>query len=492
MVAALLIAAGLQTAEAQGIRVYYKNGNTVDIPAALFGQMSPGYEKTTIIDDPEDPDIDVKVEPLNPMEATNAIAALQAAGMPIYLGINPPALNGAYSMKSLQLVAWQSSYPDDVIEQEDVDPEAVFKFSNKSGFNINVDMYDIDSQEGPESSWSDDLNRSDFDAYIVGSGNQFTVAFILKVKYAGESEYTGFLVSGEIDGNSIKNMYYCQALLDTDYNLLGYLIVKDADGNSPATTWAPGKKKSNSSRVQRSPRQLRGLAKRGTTETVEYYYTIFKTDGTELKVTQDELDYVETYEAEFDERITQEIPQEYLSKMATHMPIYAGNTPPNIEGTYLVSVQTLVYASDNHDKKTFADYYANFSNQNKSKNTIDFQNKEVNNSGTVISQSNKTEMVLLGNGDNFTIFNVTEGIASGAQYKQAIILSGTMTGEGIKDIYLGILMLDKDDPNNKLMKVGTYRIFNDGDGLAIPTTWSSRSMIPQQSGGGNLSNMAVE
>jgi hypothetical protein len=67
-----------------------------------------------------------------------------------------------------------------------------------------------------------------------------------------------------------------------------------------------------------------------------------------------------------------------------------------------------------------------------------------------------------------------------------------MTGEGIKDIYLGILMLDKDDPNNKLMKVGTYRIFNDGDGLAIPTTWSSRSMIPQQSGGGNLSNMAVE
>jgi hypothetical protein len=74
----------------------------------------------------------------------------------------------------------------------------------------------------------------------------------------------------------------------------------------------------------------------------------------------------------------------------------------------------------------------------------------------------------------------------------ATIASGTMTEEGIKNCYHAILMVEKNDPNNKLMKVGTYRIFNDGDGLAIPTTWSSRSMIPQQSGGGNLSNMAVE
>lgn len=489
MVAALLIVAGLQTAEAQGIRVHYKNGNTVDIPAALFGQMSPGYEKTTIIDDPEDPDIDVKVEPLNPMEATNAIAALQAAGMPIYLGINPPALNGAYSMKSLQLVAWQSSDSDVEIEQEDVDPEAVFKFSNKSGFNINVDMYDIDSQEGPESSWSDDLNRSDFDAYIIGSDNQFTVAFIIKVNYFGEWEYTGFLVSGEIDGNSIKNMYYCQALLDTDYNLLGYLIVKDADGNSPATTWAPGKKKSNSSRVQRSPRQLRGLAKRGTTETVEYYYTIFKTDGTELKVTQDELDYVETYEAEFDERITQHIPQEYLNKMSTYMPIYSGNTPPAIDGTFISHPVEMVYASDNYNPKNgFGDQTMDFSNQDLSKNTVIYQYKQG------AAQSKKTEMVVLGEGNNFTIFALINTVSTSynANYKMAEIVSGTMTAEGIKDCYNAILMLEKYDPNNKFMSVGTYRVFKDGDGLSTPTTWSSRSMIPQPSEDGKLDRTAVE
>ena len=56
----------------------------------------------------------------------------------------------------------------------------------------------------------------------------------------------------------------------------------------------------------------------------------------------------------------------------------------------------------------------------------------------------------------------------------ATIISGTMTSEGIKDYYYGILMLDKRDPNNKRMKIGDFRIFKDGDGLSVPTTWLNR------------------
>ena len=51
LVAALLVAAGLQTAQAQGIRVHYKDGNTVDVPAALFDHMSPFYVKTTVTEE---------------------------------------------------------------------------------------------------------------------------------------------------------------------------------------------------------------------------------------------------------------------------------------------------------------------------------------------------------------------------------------------------------------------------------------------------------
>ena len=87
--AALLLWAGLPTAQAQGLRVHYKDGNTVDIPAALFDHMSPGYEKQTdpdipdIPDDP-DPDDDLKVDPLD--ISSPFVNTLKDAGMPIYTG----------------------------------------------------------------------------------------------------------------------------------------------------------------------------------------------------------------------------------------------------------------------------------------------------------------------------------------------------------------------------------------------------------------------
>ena len=52
------------------------------------------------------------------------------------------------------------------------------------------------------------------------------------------------------------------------------------------------------------------------------------------------------------------------------------------------------------------------------------------------------------------------------------MVSGTKTDEGIKDFYYGFVMTDKgSDPNHKLMDVGVYRVFKDGDGISEPTTW---------------------
>ncbi len=205
-------------------------------------------------------------------------------------------------------------------------------------------------------------------------------------------------------------------------------------------------------------------------------YIIYKTDGTELKVTQDELDYVETYEGEFDQRITQQIPKEYLEKMASHMPIYAGNTPPAIEGTFCMDNYTLVFASDNFSSTNLADIYLQLSEQNTSKNTIMYQDKQG------YQASEKTEMIVMGKGNNFTVFAVVPGSYKTTTYKLATIVSGTMTDGGIKDCYQAILMVDKNDPDDLVMAEGTYRIFKDGDGLAAPASWSSRSTVRQRSG----------
>ena len=205
-------------------------------------------------------------------------------------------------------------------------------------------------------------------------------------------------------------------------------------------------------------------------------YIIYKTDGTRLKVTKDELDYVETYEGEFDQRITQQIPKEYLEKIASHMPIYAGNTPPAIEGSFSMNNYIIVFASDGFSKTNLADLFIQFSEQNNSKNTIMYQDKQSS------QASEKTEMIVMGQGNNFTVFAVVPGSNGSATYKLATIISGTITDGGIKDCYQAILMVEKNDPDDKIMAVGTYRIFKDGDGLAAPASWSSRSTVRQRSG----------
>ena len=174
------------------------------------------------------------------------------------------------------------------------------------------------------------------------------------------------------------------------------------------------------------------------------------------------------------------IPQQYLEKMSAHMPIYAGNTPPTIEGTFTIHPNVLVYASDNYKSSSgFGDQLMNFSDQNKVKNTLNYQYKQ----GSSVSE--KTEMVVLGKDNKFTIFAIINSASASlnATSKMAEIVSGTMTEDGIKDIYNAMLMLDKNDPNHRLMDVGTYRIFKDEDGLATPSVWSSRSMIPQEESG---------
>ena len=484
LVAALLVAAGLRTAQAQGIRVHYKDGNTVDVPAALFDHMSPFYVKTTVTEE----EYTVKVEPLN-IQAANFYKLLEQKGMPLYIGLSAPTVNGTYKITPTQLVDYWSSDPEkygDIDVDEEV--EEVIKFADQSGNNVWIDTYNID-EDGPDINMGADEMLGDSrgcKSLILGYGNKFTAAYMITLDYPTYDIYVhmAYIISGEVSGSNLKDVYIATVSLDRDNNIVEYGIGKDGDGVSTATTWAPRVYQYESRQAvqtSKASRLVRRLApKRATTVTETWGYTIYKTDGTELDVTREQLDYVETYEGEFDERITQQIPQQYLEQMTAHMPIYAGNTPPTLNGSFVYHPMALVYASDGYVfKNGISDLFIRLTEQNTSKNTIQYEEKQGGGVG------DKTEMVVLGNGNNFTIFAVVPGFASNynARYKLATLISGTMTEEGIKDAYEAILMVEKDDPDNKIMKVGTYRVFKDEDGLATPSVWSSRSMIPQEESG---------
>ena len=225
---------------------------------------------------------------------------------------------------------------------------------------------------------------------------------------------------------------------------------------------------------------------------------VWKKDGSHDTYLESELESITTYEEKFDERITQEIPVEYLSKMSAHMPIYSGNTPPNIEGVYNLSPCELLYNSDpnssNKPGKIYASFVTEFTAQNMTQNTLQYRNQEVNSStGAIVSTSKISEAKIIGSGDSFTVFVIVESTDNyGVWTKMARLLSGTKSANGIKKYYNGYVMLDKsDDTNNPKMGIGVFRITYDNDGFSESTTWKNARQRATRQKDGNIKSQSL-
>ncbi len=182
------------------------------------------------------------------------------------------------------------------------------------------------------------------------------------------------------------------------------------------------------------------------------------------------------------DRIRTVVPEEYLEDIAPYIPIHNGNNPPKIEGQFLMSPLTLVHSSGGgyEPGDVFNDLYLMFYNQDMKNNTLDYMEAQASSSAT------GTGAFISGEGNDFTVFFNTEGINHYSDYdintKKALILSGTKTSEGIKDLYYTFVMVDKsNDPKNHIVDVGTFRVFYDSDGLSVPTNYfNSRSGAPMK------------
>jgi hypothetical protein len=183
-----------------------------------------------------------------------------------------------------------------------------------------------------------------------------------------------------------------------------------------------------------------------------------------------------------DDRIDDVVPEEIRDDMKDYIPIYDGVNPPKVEGTYFIEPFVAVYCQDQAQGgyapgSQVSPYYIQFYNQNTTNNTLDY--KEQAQGG--ISSSVGEGAFISGEGDNFTVFFNTIGMSSGIETKTALIISGTKTADGIKDLYYAFVMVDKGpDPDHKLMEEGVFRVFKDEDGLSVPTSWPSESRIKMQ------------
>ena len=184
-------------------------------------------------------------------------------------------------------------------------------------------------------------------------------------------------------------------------------------------------------------------------------------------------------QAEVDNRINNVVPPEIQTKLDPYIPIYRGVDPPNITGSYLVDPLTTVYCEDYPNGGGFApgkvvnSRVVRFTNQNTKTNAIDYDSYVVNST----SYEEGKGAFISGSGNNFTAYFNTEGYTDGIYNKTALVISGTVTSNGIKNLHRAFIMLKKNDPKGELMDEGVYRVFKDGDGLSVLTTWN-RSNVP--------------
>lgn len=205
-----------------------------------------------------------------------------------------------------------------------------------------------------------------------------------------------------------------------------------------------------------------------------YYYRAYLNDGFDVYYS----DY-DTFTTPKQERIEQVIPKEILETMEPYITIYEGDSPPVVEGVYVISPNVISYDSTNgfDAGDLFADHYLKFSNQDILKNTLDFEGKEVVD-GRTISYEGGPGAFISGTGDNFTVFFDVSGTAYfdeyNVDYTEALVISGTLTSTGIKNAeYSFVLTWKGDDPKPYAIKKGDFRVFKDNDGLASKATWPS-------------------
>lgn len=173
---------------------------------------------------------------------------------------------------------------------------------------------------------------------------------------------------------------------------------------------------------------------------------------------------------EEDVRLNDVIPEEYRLKIEKYMPLYDGVHPPKVEGVYKIDPMVAVYCEDGvySPGQVYGTNVIRFTNQDMEKNTVDFShyfermNEKGSGPGSFIS----------GSDNHFTAYFDEEGITNGVWTKAATFISGTITEEGIKDAYYGLLMLDKGpDLYGRVMEVGYFRIYRDRDALSQFAEW---------------------
>ncbi len=175
--------------------------------------------------------------------------------------------------------------------------------------------------------------------------------------------------------------------------------------------------------------------------------------------------------------VTNNVPDSLLQLIKSlGMPIYTSNTPPNIDGIFLI--EPLVFVSGNSGATTdiigfrFADKKVKFTNQDNSKQQLFYQEKSFDYlSGAVIGISSIDSAFISGHDSLFSVFSFVNQYAINIngdttdQRKLVRIISGTKSTNAIRNTHTAAFTIKTiKNTTNAFLSQGKGRITKDQDG----------------------------
>jgi hypothetical protein len=158
------------------------------------------------------------------------------------------------------------------------------------------------------------------------------------------------------------------------------------------------------------------------------------------------------------------VPDQILNEIKDlGMPIYSGENPPSIEGSYLAKPFILKSSNIESDSPgmLFADLYIKFRNQNNKNLTIDFDYANGGELGLGYGS------YIVGDDGKFSVFVEVDVTYNESKAKVVMIISGKLADDGIKNLYYANFMIDNfGNEQGYWIDNGTGRVLYDEDGFS--------------------------
>lgn len=128
------------------------------------------------------------------------------------------------------------------------------------------------------------------------------------------------------------------------------------------------------------------------------------------------------------------------------LPIYLGDDPPMIQGTYLLESFLNIYNETNKTNWTTTSYKFNFQNQEEKNIELSYFTIEDDSDYGKTKQGENS--IILGENNNFTVFTITESVTNMIPNDLLIVCSGSIKNKKLIEFYVATIILKKEGDSN--------------------------------------------